>query len=77
MKIAVRRSVSSLRGRKEIDKRSLASEPRPHTELPPIWEDQQFAMLKSLHMFLEFQQPLRSRLWWGWDALQSEECRVS
>ena len=28
-------------------------------------------------MFLEFQRPLRSRPWWGWDVLQSEECRVS
>ena len=26
---------------------------------------------------LEFLQPLRSKPWWGWDALQSEECRVS
>ena len=55
---------------------SLAASP-DHTELPRIKEDQQFAMQKSLEMFLEFQQPLRSRPWWGWDAPQSEECRVS
>ena len=53
---------------KETDKLSLASEPRPHTELSRIWEDQQFATLKSLEMIQEFQQPLRSRPWWGWDA---------
>ena len=41
---------------RETDKLSLASEPRPHTELPRILEDQQLAMLKSLDMFLEFQQ---------------------
>ena len=46
---------------REVGKWSLACEPRPHTELPPIWEDQQFAMLKSLGMFSEFQQPLRSK----------------
>ena len=71
------RSVSSSASEKDIDKSSLASKLRPHTELLPIWEDQQFAMLKSLDMSLEFLQPLRSRPWWGWDALQSEECRVS
>ena len=43
----------------EIDNLSVASEPRPHTELPLIWEDQPFAKLKPLEMFLEFQQPPR------------------
>ena len=62
---------------KKTDKLSLASKPRSHTESPPIWVDQPFAMRRSLEMLLEFQLPQRSTPWWGWSVLQSEECRVS
>ena len=59
-----------------IDKLNLTSEPRPQIESPRILVDRRFAVRKSLELFLGSQPPLWSRPWLGWDALQSEECRV-
>ena len=48
---------------KDIDKSSLASElRRTHRVVTDLGRSA---------------KPPRSRPWWGWDALQSEECRVS
>ena len=64
-------------GRRSMSSPCWGEKSRPHTELPPIWGDQQFAMLKSLGMISEFQQPRRLRPEWGWDAVHSEECQAS